>query len=203
MPRRLAVSPSPTTRVDRVLALQRRAGNAAVVRAVQQRRLQRDIDIERSLQQTHGLLLEKIGTAPNASKLFKLCEGSRNTHLLFRGYYGRRGDFGETRCHVRGREGELYDLDDPGRVNWDVVDRESEISITILMNIGHVFGRAKMPRRSCTRSTYTRSTTCRSSIRCARFPTSVRSEPSGRERSAGRVAGAGSTAGSPPAGSVD
>ena len=133
----------PISPGDRILQLQRTAGNAAVARAAQRRMLQRDLIIDRSLAQTHGLLIDHIAKAPNARKLFEYCKSRRDTTVRFRGRFDTRDEFGETMCHVTDNDGYVHDIDRPGTVDWNAVDQESPIEITVFINIGFVFGQAE------------------------------------------------------------
>jgi len=128
---------------DRVLTLQRSAGNTAVARVAQRRMLQRSVDIEGTLKSSHGDVLLHISKAPTAGKLFAYCEKSAITHLHFRTYQPARDELGETLCWVTGTDGRTYDLDDPDTVDWDVVEKDSPITITIRINNAYMFGQGE------------------------------------------------------------
>ena len=133
----------PGSPADRILQLQRSVGNAAVARAAQRRTLQRDLIVEGSLAQTHGLLLDHLAKAPNARRLFEYCKSQRKTTVRFRGRFDTRSEFGETMCHVTDNNGRVHDIDQPDTVDWNAVHQKSPIEITIFINVGFVFGQGE------------------------------------------------------------
>jgi hypothetical protein len=138
------MAPVRASASDRTSELQRRIGNSAVARLARQRMLQRRVDIEGTLKTSHGVVLDQITkSAPTAGKLIAYCEESAITHLHFRAYQPAKDEFGETLCEVTGTDGRVYDLDAPANVDWDVVERDSPITITIRINNAHMFGQGE------------------------------------------------------------
>jgi hypothetical protein len=105
--------------------------------------IQRSVDIEGTLQSSHGIVLDRISEAPNTGKLFAYCEKSANTHVHFRGYQPKQDEFGETLCEVTGTDGRTYDLDAPNTVAWEVVNKDSPVTITIRINNAYIFGQGE------------------------------------------------------------